>query len=363
MSIQSQAMFWKNNVCDITDSMVKECGISHELAVGMSAFSDLLRMIYSDYEAYETSAAESAQTKIGIKQDDLENYHNLTDTALCLYGFANAGTVEYDGVIAFLIINKAEFKKIFKKPVSKFLSLLARYEFFFQFYRQGNPVKTYSSADTFEVYYERNNELLPAMKYLSDHLPQTDVKKDYAPSATIFLTADYNSMVMQRSTSRRDFSPVHPSILNTLMDRQEIWKKTVRFFCQEIGLQTDISVNTYVFPNWIVKFIHNKKTVCTFHIQCNQIYLRLPLSYEVAKEVIDIRHDLPQNIQNAIQSFGCVGCGKCIDRSNLERYNGFNLCTLSYKNFTTEDSRMIQFVLTQEDELTAVCNIVRKLVN
>lgn len=269
--------------------MVKECGISRELAVGMSALSDLLRMIYADYEAYEFSTAESIQTKIGIKQDDLENYHNLTDTALCLYGFANAGTVEYDGAIAFLTIDKARFKKIFKKPVSKFLSLLARYEFFFQFYRQGKPVKSYSSADTFEVYYERNNELLPAMKYLSDHLPQTDVKKD--------------------------------------------------------------------------KFIHNKKTVCTFHIQCNQIYLRLPLSYEVAKEVIDIRHDLPQNIQNAIQSFGCVGCGKCNNRSNLERYNGFNLCTLSYKNFTTEDSRMIQFVLTQEDELTAVCNIVRKLVN
>lgn len=363
MSIQSQALFWKSCVCDITDSSIQQSGISHELAAGMDAYSDFLRTMYADYEAFEFSTEESIQTKIGIKKDDLENYHNLTDTALCLYSIAYAGKVEQDGTNAFLLVDKAAFKQVFKKPAQKFFQLLTKYQFAFHFLKQGKPAKSYASADAFEVYYPSNPALVHAIKYLNDHLPQTDVKKDYAPATTIFLMADYDTMIMGRSTSRSGFSPVHPSILNILANQQQIWKKTVGRLCEEVGLQTDVSVNTYVFPNWIVKFIHQKRTICTFHIRNNQILLRLPLSYPVAKEVIDMRQSLPQSIQNSIQKFGCVNCGKCVDSSNLEQYAGYHLCRLSYQNFTTEDSRLIQFVLTQDNEIDAVFSIIKKLID
>lgn len=362
MSIQSQTMFWKNSVCDLPNNLAEQSEISQEYLTGMNAFTDLLRTIYADYEAFEFSTAPSTPTKIGILQDDLENYHHLTDTTLCLYCLALAGTVCQEGEAVFLTVDKAMLKQIFKKPAQKYFELLGKYQFAFEFYKQNKAAKSFASADTVRVYYHRIPELLFAMKHLSDRVPKTDVKKDYAPGTTIFAMADYDTMLLGKGTSRSEFSPLHPSILNVLADKRDIWERIIGRLHNELGLDTDVSVNTYVFPTWTIIFIHKKKTVCTFHIRSNQICLRLPLAYEVAKDLIDVRETLPASMQTAMQSFGCVHCGKCLDSSNIEEYEGYRLCRLSYHNFITEDARIIQLELTREDEINAVSSIVKKLI-
>lgn len=360
MSIQNQALFFENSICDITDNMAEQAGLSGEMVKGMKAYTKLLRRIYKDYKVFEFSTAESVPTKIGILKDDLENYHHLTDTTLCLYGLACAGTVMSDGVESYLSVSKIALKQAFKKPAQKYFGLLEQFGLSFAFYKKEAAVKTYSSADTVRVSYPSCPEMLLAIKYLSDRVPQTDVKKDYADAINIYRLADYESLVLQKSTLRASFSPMHPSILNVLGEQKTMWGNLVHCLCEDVGLQTDVSLNTYVSPNWIVKFIYKMKTICTAHIRCNQIYIRLPLSYLTAKYAIDQRSDLPVTIQNAIEKFGCVGCGKCTNRCNLEDYKGIQLCRLSYKNFVTEDSRMIQFMLTQDDELFAIVNMIKK---
>ncbi len=361
MSIQNQAIFWERSVCDISDERIKNFSLPDKLTSGLRAFSECLRTLYADYKTFKISTAEKIKTKIGILQNDLEDYHYLTDTAFCLYAFAAAGTVKKDGDTGSLVVEKQKFKQIFKKPINKYLPFLANHAFYFHFFKQGQPAKTYATCDTFQVFYERNSQLLPAIKYLSDRLPQTEVKKDYAPPATIFLMADFETIIGKNSPSREAFSPLHPNLLGLIPDQQTLWKNLVGKLCQERHLQTNISVNTYVFPNWIVKFTQKKKTICTFHIQYNQIYLCLPLSYEAAKVVIDKRNSLPETIQKAIQNFGCVSCGKCANQSNLETYSGFSLCRLPYKNFITESSRMIQFWLTNKEEAEAICQLIEKI--
>lgn len=360
MSIQNQALFFENSVCDITDNIAEQADLSQEMVKGMKAYTKLLRQIFKNYKVFEFSTAESVPTKIGILKDDLENYHHLTDTTHCLYGLACSGAVMYDGAEPFLSVSKTALKQVFKKPAQKYFELLEQFGLSFTFYKKDATAKTYSSADTVCVSYPSCPEMLQAIKYLSERVPQTDVKKDYADVINIYRLADYESLVLQKSALRASFSPIHPSVLNVLGQQGSMWENMVHCLCEEVGLQTDVSLNTYVSPNWIVKFIQKKKTICTVHIRCNQIYVRLPLSYPTAKYVIDYHCDLPVTMQNAIQRFGCVGCGKCTNRSNLENYKGIQLCRLSYKNFVTEDSRMIQFMLTQDDELSAIVDIINK---
>lgn len=362
MSIESQAMFWFRNVCDLPFENLKNEISDDSLLDGLREFGCLLKKVYSDYKSYEISTAERVITKIGIMADDLENYHNFTNLGLCLYYIATVGVEYSEGAIKYLRLDKALFKKSLKNPVTFFFNMLEKYDFYFRYYKKNKEVKEYKLCDTFEVYYENNNSLMYAMKYLNDRLPLVDVKADYANQTTIFLMAGFESIILKETTKRNHVEPLRAGIFNTVGSKREIWMEIVRRMKNEFELDTDISTNTYVFPHWIVKFTKKKRTVCTFQLYNDLIKIRLPLSYDAAKDVIARKNQLPQSIRDCIQNFNCISCGKCSNQSNIEMYEAIHLCRLSYSNFCTEDSRCISIVVQSQEETAAINDIIKSLV-
>ncbi len=123
MSIKNKAMFWLRNVNEYS----AEPSDSSELYDGYRALSGLMKQIYEDYQAYEISAAEKVRTKIGIMADDLENYHNLTQTIDCLYQMAAVGVLCAEGSVSCLEIEKDIFKKAYKNSVTFPFQMLENY--------------------------------------------------------------------------------------------------------------------------------------------------------------------------------------------------------------------------------------------
>ena len=340
-------------------SMEEKLGNAALPLEGFEEFSRLLKNIYSDYASYEISTTEKAKTKIGIMADDLENYHNLTNTLSCIYKMALLGHLHFEGEISRLTVNKAAFKKEYKKSVTFPFRMLEKYAFYFKYYKGDREVNTYSLCTAFDIYYDNCGSVMEALKILSERMPAVNVKEDYGTAETLFNLADYPSIVLDASTKRKDKKPQQPEILRTAGPREELWLKIVSTLEGACGLSTDISLNAFVFPHWAVKFIDKKRTVCTFFLYSDNLGVRLPLSYEHSKKVIQERSRLPQSIRDSISRFGCCGCRKCENKSNIELFEGVELCRLSITNFITEDSRLIAIGVNTEEEADAVCRIIK----
>ena len=338
MSIKPQADFYKKCVCDFK---LENHHFSDDILEGFSAFTSLLRNIYKDYRLFETSKKDKVKTKIGITEDDLENYHNLTETVDCLYKMTALGTLQREGETPYLNIDKPLLKSQFKKQASFALSVLEKHSFYFVFYKNGKEVKDYRSCNSFSMYYENSNMLITAMKLLAD-----------TSNGLAFYLADYESIFTQTPVS-----PRKQCILNLLGDYAYLWLKFIDA-AEELGLSVDLNINPYVFPNWTAKILKGKKTICTFHINCDKLFIRLPLTFDIAKDLILRRNMLPDSINHCLSKWGCVGCGKCYDQSNIEIVEGIPLCTLKYSNFITEDSRILSFAISNESEL----NIIKKII-
>lgn len=355
MSIESQATFYYRNVCDYDNNLGND--IPEQLIDGFSQFSKLLRTIYADWKSYETSTAESVQTKIGIMSDDLEDYHNLTYTLDCLYTMATAGEVLNNGEIYFLSVDKKIFKTLYKKSIIVPFQILEKYGFYINYFKDNNEVSDYKRCNNFHVYFENGADLIPAIKYLSDELSKYD-KKVEMPKNMAFMLADYHFIF----TGRLNTNLEQKSILNTLGSNSELWKEIVFIMNNKCGLTADLSFNPYVFPNRTVTYKLGKKTICKFIIETDRLNVRLPLSYEAAKKLINKRETLPESINVNINWFGCVSCGKCQNQSNIEMYNGVHLCRLSYSNFVTEDSRILRFVITSKEEIDIILDAISEMI-
>lgn len=355
MSIESQATFYYGNVCDY-DSNIKTDDLFTETVIdGFHEFSNLLRIIYKDWNSYETSTAESIKTKIGIMTDDLENYHNLTYTLDCLYAIATAGVLCFEGKNTYLKIDKARFKSIYKKPVTAPFNMLEKYSFAFKYFKVENEVSEYKRCDSFCIYYGNQTSLLESMKLLAQLLSQQEKSKEM-PEKVAFMLADYFFIL----TGKLNTNLLQESIITTLGLLSKLWAKLVEILQDECKLTADVSFNPYVFPNRTITFRHNKKTICKFGIQVNQLDIRLPLSFEIAKELILKRKTLPKSIDDNISLFNCVNCGKCENRNNIVVFEGVNLCNLSYTNFVTEDSRCLRFAITSEEEVEVISDIIKQ---
>ncbi|MCL2462325.1 MAG: hypothetical protein FWF44_06625, partial [Defluviitaleaceae bacterium] len=106
-------------------------------------------------------------------------------------------------------------------------------------------------------------------------------------------------------------------------------------------------------------FICKKKTIITFNISPDIIYVSLPLSYEMAKNVIANKEKLPEIVQKSIANFGCMGCGKCTAQSNIEIFQGIPLCRREASNSLGEGPRNIQGSITSPEEAAVICDIVK----
>ena len=356
MSINKQALFYLRNVCDYEPSMKCDTDLSDSLVRGFAQFSELLRTIYSDWHSYEITGIPSVRTKIGIMTDDLENYHNLTYTLDCLFTIATVGEFCAEGATWYLRVNKALFKSAYKKSVAFPFGMLNKYGFFFVFCKNDKETAEYKYADCFNVYYENGSSLIEAINFIAKRVSGFEKKKEMPPKVA-FMLSDYDFIL----TGNVNGDCTKDSIKNTLGQYSDLWIELVRVMRDSCGLNPKISFNPYVFPNRTITFQRGKKMVCKFTIDVERLGIRLPLSFDVAKELILKRTDLPPSIDENINRLGCVNCGKCTDQHNIVNIEGVPLCNLSYSNFVTEDSRCLVFDITNNEEVKVVCDIVRNL--
>lgn len=359
MSIETQAIFYMRNVYDYDPGIECDFTVTDSLKSGFTQFSSLLRTIYEDWHSYEVSNATSEPTKIGIMTDDLENYHNLTYTVDCLYAIALAGEICSEGSVKYLRIPKHIFKGVFKKSVTLPFCMLEKYGFGFVYYKDDKKVSEYKRCNSFHAFYENGADLIEAIKFIADRLTQIERKKEM-PERVAFMLADYY-FIMTGSINQ---NPLQEGVLKTIGAAASLWKKIVTILQNEYDLIADSSFNPYVFPNRTVTFRKNKKTVCKFGINVDSLSIRLPLSFEMAKELVLKRDQLPQSINKNIDLFGCVRCCGCKDQekgSLIEHVNEVPICTLPYSNFQTEDSRCLRFVITKEEEIDTIIDIISRL--
>lgn len=357
MSIKNQATFYFRNVCDYDSNIKSDAVLTDAVIDGFAKLSDLLRTIYQDWRSYETSTIPSERTKIGIMTDDLENYHNLTYTLDCLFAIATMGELCWEGETQYLSVQKSSFKSEYKQSVALPFEMLKKYGFYFNYFKGDKTADEYKRCDSFHVYYENGKHLIESMKFIAHRLAEQEKIKEITPKVA-FMLADYYFIL----SGNINQVPIQKSILNTLGTLSEIWKELVRVMQDEYGLIADSSFNPYVFPNRTVTFKQNKKTICKFGINVDRLNIRLPLSFEAAKNLITKRTSLPQSINRNIDLFGCVNCGKCENKSNIVMVEDVPLCNLPYSNFVTEDSRCLRFDITADEEVKVICDIVRDLM-
>lgn len=362
MSIETQANFWLRNITAAdTEAIRRECGFDDGIIGALNSFTILLRGIYTDYTSFEVSSAGHVPTKIGIMADDLENYHNLTDTLDCLYAIVRTGVLRTQGAVSFLEVKKADLKAQFRKNAALPFGILEKNSFYPEFYRNGKKVPTYRQCNEFCVHYEDSDTMLSALKQFVMRITPKNVKEDYAPEKVLFYTADYESVFLGKTTLRREICHQRLGIDSTLGTQCELWRHICGVIQENLELGYDVCINPYVFPNWNFKFIKKRKTVCTFDIGVDRLSVRLPLPYNLAKELILSREKLPESIRGCIENFGCTCCGKCSGQSNLELVDGITLCSLNYSNFVTEDSRMISIQIRTQDEADTVAGLIRRI--
>ena len=319
MSIESQAAFFCRSVCDYDPGMDSSGDIPASTAAGFAEFSALLRTIYQDWRSFETSAIPGVMTKIGIMSDDLENYHNLTYTVLCLSAIAETGELCGEG----LHVCKNVFKSVYKKttPVMSIFAMLEKYGFSFTYFKGEKQAADYKRCDNFNVYFQNGGTLLEAMKYIAVRLSEPERRKDFSkktadihsrmPGGVAFATADYHLIL----TGQINRNPVDQSILRLLGPKSGLWQELVALLRDECGLDqeaVEIACCPYVFPEKTVYFKQKKKTVCKFEMRAGRLSVWLPESFESAINLILSRENLPPGAFTPLARFGCaVHCWKC----------------------------------------------------
>ena len=354
MSIQSQANFWLRNVNDYSGG--------HPLSGGLAALAELLKNIYADYQSFEVSTAESEMTKIGIMANDLENYHNLTETVDCLGVMGLVGVLGAEGETSFFEVEKAEFKKEFKTSPTLPFEMLSRYGFYFTYSKKGKEVAAYKLCDAFKVYSERGAQLIPAVKAMGE-LPQLVVTENYIGTKQIFRLADFDLILAGKSAAQGDVDLSGQVMLNTAGDKAELWGCIAKFWSavcakSEGKLAYRAFINPYVFPNWTVKFIIKKKTLATFTIKADSVYVTCPLSYEMAQEIVRTRDTQSELVRNSIGGFRCINCGRCTDKVNAAVYEGVELCTKGSVIFGGESPHMINGHINTQADAEAICSLI-----
>jgi hypothetical protein len=82
---------------------------------------------------------------------------------------------------------------------------------------------------------------------------------------------------------------------------------------------------SYCTPQWVIHFMRKSKTVCIFSMPADTLCFEMALPYEQAAELAGPGDALDPSLRKSMESFGCIGCGKC-DGSSIVRVEGFALC-------------------------------------
>jgi hypothetical protein len=361
MSIHTQAEFWRKSVCDVSPKLeayiMQATPDSEDLLRGLRTYSDLLREIYSHYNQYEVSKAESVMTKIGILADDLENYNTLRNMSECLMALSVSGEVVIQGAEYFLRVDKASFKTLFKKPPVPYFEWLEQLGFGILFYKKGNEVKAYAGSDSMEILFEDCPPLLFAMGYMAANITDKKGKDKLSPLWKAFNFADFNVLCEEPETVIYDLPQ---NVLNCAGKNKVYLEKFISEFAGEGKAEINLTLQPYVYPCWNVIFKQGKRNLCKFAVKADQVTTFIPLSYEAAKQVIDEIQTYTSMIQDNIKRFGCVACGKCANAASMTKYMGYNLCRIGSGAFGTDYPMIIKIDVDTIEDADSISRIIEK---
>jgi hypothetical protein len=168
----------------------------------------------------------------------------------------------------YLSIDKSKF--IFKndyvsrKPPVFQYDILPKYGFIIKYYKYKTETSSVDSCDTFNIYYNNCSELLPALSYLINNIPELNYEVDYVKSETLFLIADYKSIFLNESTKRKDIDPLDHRIISMAGIYSKFWIQIIQLFIKKFDIKCNLYeryMSAFGSPTWEINFRKNKTVV------------------------------------------------------------------------------------------------------
>jgi hypothetical protein len=313
---ETRAAFLYRNVCDFPAELTLdriESADKEEILEGFKYIRQLLLDIYADTGAYRVT-------------DDLESYHRLTQTVLFLYTAGTYGELMQEGEVSFLRLDKSLIRKFFKKPAAFHLEVLQNYGFYFKYEKSGHFAESYQYCDALLMYNESCPSFFPALMYLICRIPVMDSKKDYAMQTDLFMRVDFETALLGRGKRKEDIDPLRPDILRSLGPRADLWKGLLYDLMAGHGLTASCKFWFYCTPHWIIHLVRKGKPVCIFTIHTDCLFFEMAAPFIQLSALAKVKDQLAPILQNSMEQFGCIGCGRCGSES-ITLVNGVSLCT------------------------------------
>lgn len=308
LSFERRVHFLKNNLCDFPDF-----GKQDQITDGLFSLHGILEKIYGDPANFSDAAGP------------LESYHNITYTVLFLYAVAAAGEPGEREDGNDLILNKADFKKVFKKPSLLPFEVLPEYGVSFSYFKNGQNVPSYKTCDSFAVCFENPNTAA-ALKSIAGNFDGIDAKAETADSVGMFEKADYSRLYLNKKEPRESAGPLRKDIVRSAGGKKEVYVRLAAELLNR-GFSAVCYYNRYCCPCWNVNFMMKKTMVCKLMIFDGYIALNVPVPLKAAENIIPARRAYSTAVREAIEKFDCIQCGKCKNEENIRLVDGVHLCS------------------------------------
>ncbi|MDF2686887.1 MAG: hypothetical protein K0S55_2070, partial [Clostridia bacterium] len=189
--------------------------------------------------------------------------------------------------------------------------ILPKYGFIIKYYKDKIETSSVNTCDTFNIYYNNNNELLPALSYLINNIPELNYEVDYVKSETLFLIADYNSIFLNESTKRKDIDPLDYRIISMAGIYSKFWIQIIQSFIKTFDIKCNLYeryMSSFGSPTWEINFRKNKAVVLNAYIKADRIDISLKLTTEQINEALKLKDSLLpyifQNLEAALSKKG-----------------------------------------------------------
>lgn len=308
---EARARFMRDNVMELSEEFVRAC--DPDQLDGLCQFRELLLEIFAEPEAFEGA-------------DALERFHTLTySTQIFFQAAAMAGATVEEGKT--LRVEKAAFKKAYKKPGSAPFEILPRFGVSFTYLKKENPADSYAACDAFLLRFPQREGIAAALIRMAARFAQVDMKREYAEALVMLCKADYDRLILGRPALREAINPLRPDIVRATGDGAPLYQAVVRR-AAELGLKTSASIQRYANPTWNINFLHGKKLRLKT-IWCEgRNFVHVPIPFAHAEAVIRGREGMPPRVRAAIERFGCVNCGRCKKQTDVQflRVDNITVC-------------------------------------
>ena len=312
---EARADFLRRSVCDFPQEMTPAAAggaDGEEIVAGLRYLRQLLLDIYADTAVYRV-------------EDDLDSYHRLTRTVLFLQLAGAHGTLEREGEISFLRLDKALIRKHFKMPAAFYLQALMNYGFYFEYFKNGRPSDTYQTCDTVCMFCESCSSFFPALACFCGRIPVMDSKRDYAMAFDLFAMADYATVFLGGKTRKEDIDPLRPDILRALGPKAALWQELVSVLINERGMKASCKFWSYCTPQWIIHFARKGVGECIFTLHTDIVFFEMSAPLQQLAAMAQAKKDLDPVLLRGIETFGGIKCGRC-DGGGITMVNGIALC-------------------------------------